>query len=105
MSIAKLRKDLASAIQRRKYIDVNFYDQPQWIARERVEPNAHLTMCAEGVLYELLNGYRKPGRYDLTLTNLNEIAAKYGYYVDQHFSWSWHFYPATNGGEGNAVSQ
>lgn len=96
-------KQLLTDLRRRtkKYMDVGFYDQTQWRARESVEPNAHLTMCAEGLLWELLNGYRKPGGYDLTLTKLNEIAAKYGYDVVQYFSWSWHFYPAINQGEGN----
>jgi hypothetical protein len=51
-------------------------------------------MCAEGLLHELLNGYRKPDRHDLTLTKLNEIAFKYDYIVEQYFSWSWHFYPS-----------
>lgn len=76
----------------KKYMDVNFYDQAQWSVRESVELNAHLTMCAEGLLWELLNGYRKPGRYDLTLDKLNAIADKHGYVVEQYFSWSWHFH-------------
>lgn len=76
------------------YLDVRVYDQEAWAGRgETIGRGSVLTLVAEGTLNHILNGHFRPTNFDLSNKKLDKLANKYGCYVEQGFSWSWHFYP------------
>jgi len=89
--MADLLKDVSKFVS--KYNDTHTYSQIEWLARgEDMCANAEVSFVAEGELYHLLNGtnQRSVG-HKKTWAKLKKIADKYNCYVEQGFSWSWHF--------------
>jgi len=74
--------------------EVTWYSKAAWQARgERFGNEADVSLVFEGPLYEALNygsygGYREGGAVDF----FAETARKYGYFFEQGFAWSGHFY-------------
>jgi len=74
--------------------DVHWYSKTAW--QERGEPygnEADVSLTFEGPLYEALNygewgGFREGGAVDF----FAETARKYGYFFEQGYAWSGHFY-------------
>lgn len=73
----------------KKFIDTAIYTSVEWEAKEQGNYSfGDIILVAEGELNHVLNGYtvnKSP------LNKLNDIAKKHGYYIEQGYSWSWHF--------------
>ena len=92
MGLKELKSELKGKVSR--YIDTRVYDETEWAERgESVGRGSSLTLISEGELNHLLNGHARAFPGDLTGQGLQELAGRHGYYVEQGFSWSWHFYP------------
>ena len=73
----------------KKFIDTGIYNSVEWHIKEQGNYSfGDIILVAEGELNHVLNGYtvnKSP------LNKLNDIAKKHGYYIEQGYSWSWHF--------------
>jgi len=73
----------------KKFIDTAIYTSFEWEAKEQGNYSfGDIILVAEGELNHVLNGYTTNKSQ---LNKLNSIAKKHGYYIEQGYSWSWHF--------------
>jgi len=71
--------------------DVTLFGKGAWAARnERVGENCELALIAEGELNHLLNGHRQGGTD--VYHAIEGIAKRHGFFMEQGYSYSWHFY-------------
>lgn len=86
-NVARLTKDLKKFTS--KFIDVTIYSIEEWNIKENNNSNfGQIVLTCEGELNHILNGYTNDKK---TLNRLKDIAKKHGFYIEQGFSWSWHF--------------
>lgn len=73
----------------KKFIDTAIYTSIEWEVKEQGNYSfGDIILVAEGELNHVLNGYTVNKS---ALNKLNDIAKKHGYYIEQGYSWSWHF--------------
>lgn len=93
-ALRAMRVDLAKfLIDNALHIDVHFYTKDEWAARkETVGNNCELTMTFEGAFYHVYNHPSNPASSKLMWEFL-ELVKRHGYYAEQGYAWSLHFYP------------
>ena len=94
--LTAMKREVRAYLKRNGFdYDMGFYSKSAWRARgEPFGNEAAWSMTFEGPLYEALNygewgGFREGGAVDF----LAETARKYGYFFEQGYAWSGHFYP------------
>ena len=82
--------------------DTRFHTQHEWDVErgETIGSGAICTITSEGELYQLLNAYQTPTKTDMYfdkgkrgIDKFNDLCAKYGFWFEPGFAWSYHFYP------------
>lgn len=85
----KTRDKLLADVQKfiSKFPDTAVYTQEQWQKKESQCFFGEVVFVAEGELYYALNGQHGRKEKDAII----KIARKHQCYIEQGFSWSWHF--------------
>jgi len=93
--LTALKREVRAFLKRNGFnYDMGFYSKSAWRARgEPFGNEADWSLTFEGPLYEALNygewgGYREGGAVDF----FANVGRKYGYWWEQGYAWSGHFY-------------